>query len=178
MDWFVIFSGIVLGLASLQSAVGDEPGFKIKCQSPDDRIEYKLEEDCVAFEVRSRKGIGRASIERLGNSWPRCIVLRLRLKGLESFAITASPIKLNVSVSSQDGSVRMWKGDEEDDLLDEQSPYWIRSRLLDGQGNEAKRLPLNESYIELRLPQKLWEANQQALEPQSLELRWIDFYRS
>ena len=53
----------------------------------------------TTIEITSEFGIGRAEIRRLGDRWPRRIVLRLKLKALEGFSATDGKEKFQHSVS-------------------------------------------------------------------------------
>ena len=171
MKWQILL-GVILGWAGVSWGAEDEPSFQVKSQSPDDRIEITIADERMTIDVRSSTGIGRASIERQAGAWPDSITLRLRLKGLESLQLAAQSVKLNASVSSHDGSVSVWMKDREEEVLDEQSPHWIRLRMLDADGRVTQGIPLKAGYFEVRLPKKLWESN-----PKKIEIGWIDFYR-
>ena len=65
------------------------------------------------LNVTSRSGIGRAKIRRKSPQWPKVLVVRLHLTGLESFRITAAEKALEWSVSSSgDHAVRVaWRSE-------------------------------------------------------------------
>lgn len=97
--------------------------FKINTKQVDDRVEVKSHNDGTMFVVRSPLGISNASIERTTERWPDTIAIQMRLKGLESFKLSNGKIKLEASVSSHDGSMRLWKVGQEDSPLDSKGPY-------------------------------------------------------
>lgn len=66
--------------------------------------------------------------------------------------------------------MRLWKDGKEDIPLDAKSPYWIDVRILDGDGKEAKEIPLKGGYFEMQLPKALFKGNR-------ITVEWIDFYR-
>jgi hypothetical protein len=45
------------------------------------------------------------------------------MNGLESFQLTNEKVKLEASVSSQDGTGRLWKDGKEESPLDAKSPH-------------------------------------------------------
>jgi hypothetical protein len=102
------------------------------------------------------------------------VVLRLHLKGLESFRASNGNVKLSAAVSFQGGKAktRLWKDDKEDALLDEKSPLWTDIRVIEGDGKAARKLPLENGYFEIILPRELFKGG-----PKSITLSWIDFYR-
>jgi hypothetical protein len=83
-------------------------------------------------------------------------------------------VSLDAAVSIQEGKakVRLWKDGREDAPLDEKSPYWTELRIVGGDGQPPKELPLRDGYFEATLPKAFFEGN-----PKSITLHWIDFYR-
>ena len=153
----------------------DADTFKITTKKKDDAVEVQSDKDRTVFDVKSPFGIGQAVIERVGDEWPKAVVLRLHLKGLESFRASTGKVTLDAAVSSQkegNEKVRIWKDGKEDDPLDEKSRFWMGIRILTGDGKPAKQIPLKDGYFEIVLPQAFFEGN-----PQSITLNWIDFYR-
>lgn len=165
----------VAALIGMMSAVTvtDEPQFKITTMRDNDRVETKVEKDKVIFSIHSPFGISNAVIERMGEKCPDAVVLRLHLKGLESFQASNGKANLNAAVSSQNGKVRLWKDDKEDSLLDSTSPLWMEIRMVGGDGKPATTIPLKDGYFEMQLPRALFESN-----PKSITVKWIDFYRN
>jgi len=133
----------------------------------------KSEKDKVVFDVRSPFGISSGTIARTTEQWPGKVVVQLRLKGLENFNVSTDKLKLEASVSSQNGDVRLWKDGKEDSPLNSTSPYWMQIRIIDSDAIPAKAIPLKDGYVEMRLPKKFFEGN-----PKSITLNWIDFYRN
>jgi hypothetical protein len=67
----------------------------------------------------------------------------------------------------------VWKDGKEDAPLDEKSPLWTDIRIVGGDGEPAKELPLKDGFFEMALPKALFEGN-----PKSITLNRIDFYRN
>jgi hypothetical protein len=169
----LVISGI--GLADDADAPSDQPAkFKITTKRKDDNVEVKAEKDKTVFIVKSPFGISQAVIERQADTWPKTVVLRLHLKGLESFRASNGKVTVDAAVSIEEGKqkVRMWKDGKEDAPLDEKSPLWLDVRIVGGDGKPAKELPLKDGYFEVALPRAFFEGN-----PKSITLNWIDFYR-
>lgn len=159
-------------LVAALNCIADEP-FKITTKRSDDRVEVKSNDDKTLFVIRSPFGISNATVERTTEQWPDKVVIHLRLKGLESFKLSTDKLKLEASVSSHDGSVRLWKDAKEDSPLDSKSPYWMEIKTLDSDGEPTKAIPLKDGYFEMELPKKFVEGN-----PESIKVEWIDFYRN
>ncbi len=149
----------------------DEP-FKITTKRADDQVEVSIRGDKGVFVIRSPFGISKAVIERTGEHWPEKVVIQLKLRGLESFKLSTDKLKLEASISSHDGSVRLWKAGKEDTSLDSKSPYWMEVKALDNHGQPTRAIPLG------RLLRNA--ATQKAIggEPKSFSVEWIDFYRN
>jgi hypothetical protein len=165
---------LVLGLltAGVLTAA-DTPPFKIRTKHDDDRVDVKMAKDQVVLSVSSARGISGAVIERQHEAWPAAIVLHLQLKGLENFQVASDSVKLAASVSSQDGKVRIWQGDDEQAPLDNRSPLWMEIRAVGQDGQPTTTIPLKDGYFHVRLPAALFDGN-----PKTITINWIDFYRN
>jgi hypothetical protein len=174
MTHFLIPGLLVLAVAMTATAGDDKsPKFKITTKRDNDKVEVRADKDKTVFIVKSPFGISQAIIERTDEKWTDAVVLRLHLKGLENFRVTNGKVKLETSVSSQDGKVRVWKDGMEDAPLDAKSPYWMEIRMIGSDGKPAKAIPLKDGYFEMALPEALIERN-----PRSITVNWIDFYRN
>ncbi len=164
---------LVLAVTMAPCSADDTPRFKITTKRANDRVAVKSENDTALFDIRSPSGVGSATIERTAVQWPSKVVVQLRLSGLESFQLATDKLRLEASVSSQDGDVRLWKDGKEDALLNSKSAYWMEIRRKDSDGKQTKAMPLKDGYFEMQLPNKLFEGN-----PKLIALNWIDFYRN
>ena len=163
-------------LADDGDAPKDQPAkFKITTRRKDDAVEVQSDKDGTVFDVKSPFGISQAVIERVGDEWPKAVVLRLHLTGLSSFRAENGKVRLDAAVSIEDGKtkVRMWKDGKENAPLDEKDTLWTDIRIVGGDGKPAKELPLKDGYFEVALPKAFFEGN-----PQAITLNWIDFYRN
>ena len=156
----------------LSTPESDPPRFKITTKKQDDTVEIRADKDKTLFVVKSPSGISQAVIERKEETWPMVVVLRLHLKGLESFRVSHGKVRLDAAVSSQTGKVWLWKDGKEDAPLDEKSPIWAEIRIVGGDGKPARELPLKDGYFEVMLPRALFEGS-----PKAIRVGWIDFYR-
>ncbi len=149
--------------------------FKITSGRPNDAIVVRTDKDAATFDVKCPFGISRASIERQDEQWPKTVVFRLHLKGLENVKASNGKTTIEGSASIQDGKpkTRLWKDGRENAPLDDTSPFWIAIRILETDGAAAKAIPLQNGYFELTLPKAFFEGN-----PKSISVSWIDFYRT
>jgi hypothetical protein len=169
--------GTVLALSNYEGRIwaktGSSTAFDIKTKKPADRIKVKIEGDSAMLDIFSPSGIGGATITLTQGQWPKTVVLRLRLRGLESFNVSNGKIKLSVSVLSHSGNTkRLYLSEEGKDGNDGEWEPGREIKVLDAAGKPVKGLPDKGGYFEIALPKALLE-NQ----PKSLELGWIDFYR-
>jgi hypothetical protein len=136
----------------------------------DSEVRVKSDEEKTVLSVTSRSGIGRATIRRKSPRWPKVLVVRLHLTGLESFRITAAEKVLEWSVSSSgDHAVRVaWRTKDVERAVTDDSPLRKSLRIVGGTGE----FPLKAGCFEVTLPSELLDDN-----PQALTLQWIDFYR-
>ncbi len=168
-------SSIAVPIAVLVATLNlfvDEP-FRITTKHTDDRVEVKPQDGKAVFVVRSPTGVSHATIERTAEKWPNKLVIQLRLNGLENFRLSSDKMKLEASVSSHNGSLRLWMDGQEDSPLDSKSPYWMNMRILGSDGKPTQAIPLKDGCFELELPKKFFESN-----PKSFKIEWIDFYRN
>jgi hypothetical protein len=173
MSQFLISLVFVLAMVVTTAAGDGVPPFKITTKRDNDTVEVRADKDKTVFIVKSPFGISQAMIERKGEKWSDAVVLRLHLKGLENFRVTNEKVKLEASVSSQEGKVRVWKDGEEDAPLDAKNPYWMEIRMVGGDGKPAKAVPLKDGYFEMQLPRALFDGN-----PKTITVSWIDFFRN
>jgi hypothetical protein len=148
--------------------------FEIKCRKPEDRVTVALADGNVIFTVTSPRGIGGATIERKGETWPQAVVLRLHLRGLESLAISCGEMKLSASVLSHSGNARLLHlgtNGKEGPQLTKDSPHWTDVRVLDASGKPITGLPDKGGYFELAIPTALLE------KAKVMKVEWVDFYR-
>jgi hypothetical protein len=138
------------------------------------KVNVAVADGNAVFTVTSPRGIGGATIERTGEKWPKAVILRLHLRGLESLTISCGDMTLAASVLSHSGNARLLhlgtKG-EEGPRLTKDSPYWTDVRVLDALGKAITGLPDKGGYFELVVPQAMLEKGK------AMKVEWIDFYR-
>ena len=135
------------------------------------QVHFSTVGDTTVIDITSRFGIDKAQIKRKCDEWPKSILVRLHLSGLESFKAGGKDITVEWSVSSTAGQatrMSLWRGNGELAMPDN-SPYRTELRIVGGNG----KIPLKDGYFEVPLPAKLFAGN-----PQEITLIWIDFYRN
>lgn len=146
----------------------------------DSRVQILRDDKRTIVDVRSPFGIDKAVIHRAGENWPQPLIVRLHLRGLESFKIDNGTLAVGWSVSSTGEPktrVTLWQGREEKSLAID-SPFFTPVRIIRGEGklpdkaDDAPAIPLRDGYFEVTLPARLLADN-----PAQLALHWIDFYR-
>jgi hypothetical protein len=138
-----------------------------------DTITVRREGDTTFYSITSPNGIGGATISR-GTSWPARVVVRLHLRGLESFRLTSGDKTVAVSVLSHGrlatSQTIIVSGRERQ--LKPTDPLWILVERFNSEGQPIEELPGEGGYFQLTLPETLL-----ADRPTSLVLQWIDFHR-
>jgi len=168
----------VLTLLSAPLATAAPPSISI---DPEEEHSLAKEDDTTVVNIRSKRGIGRTSILAKDGQWPKKLVLRLHLKGLEKFEISDGKQSLITSVSStrqprrKDPTTYLTKGagagrENLDNQIRVDHPFSLNVKLVPGDGAAAK-IPL-KGYFEIEVPADLLKGK-----PESLKLHWIDFYR-
>lgn len=150
----------------------------VAADAEEQRVAAQFEPDQATYTIHSPTGIGKTSITKPTAGWPKTVTLRLCLKGLESFALSNGKTRLEGSVSSQDGTARVWKDGQEDKPLDVKNPYWLAVRRLDRAGKPTAGKPTTgnaaaDGSFELRLPPAFLKEN-----PATITVNWIDFFRN
>ncbi|TWT32586.1 hypothetical protein [Blastopirellula retiformator] len=172
---------LVITAATVITTVAADPAAKppltATANRNDTQIRVLTDEKQTVLDIVCPKGIDRATIKRTGDKWPEPLLVRLHLKGLESFRASAGKEKINWAFSSSDATRRSTPinvadgGTVDLPLFD----------LAEGPHNKGKllivdspyKIPLAEGgYFEVWLPVKLLKDN-----PAELKLSWVDFYR-
>ena len=177
LNQFLCF-GIAL-LVSVAACADDETSkrdsetrFKPQIDARGGEVKAVATDSGLVLEIRSPRGIGRATIIRRNATWPMVTKVRLHLRGLEGFQATVDGDGIGVSVSSSaaEQSIRAHaiKQGRESTQLKPGGDGWPETKVVAKQ----KRIPLRDGYIEITLPASLFQGN-----PEQLSLQWIDFYR-
>lgn len=169
LAWLLVF-GITVARAESDDKT---PAFKITSKRDNDTVAVAIENGSTVLSIRSPTGISQCTVERVGEKWPDAVVLRLYLKGLESFRVASGDTKLSAAVSSTADrpAVRFWKNGNENAPLDPKDRLWMEIRAVDRNGKPAVAIPI-DGYFEMKLSAALFESN-----PKSITIEWIDFYR-
>jgi|GEM_PF-773931 len=149
-------------------------GWTIECPKDGDRLKITPQKEGVVLEIYSHRGIGQATVERTTAPWPKPVLLRLHLRGLESLRVQAGPWGFEASVMSYPPYQTRLRvhGPEPFTPVDPKSPYWVEIRMVDSAGKPASKIPLEGGCFEVRIPPALLEKA-----PQKMQIHWIDFFR-
>jgi hypothetical protein len=168
-------------LAALFAGATEPPGFDIESLKPgevvrDGWIKVTLSEGAVVFDIHDARGIGGVRITPKSCGWPKPVVVRLHLRGLESLQISSGKFTLFGSVLTHSDHRRVLEIDEAGQRREagKDDPFWINIRTVDAQGRDTDHLPDPEKggYFEVTLPPALLNAD-----TLGMTLRWIDFFR-
>ena len=121
------------------------------------QVKVSHQGDTTVFHVADKFGIGNATIKLATGKWPKKVLVRLQLAGLEGFTLTVEKKVLRRS----DLKVRM--------LDSKGKPLPGRYLLKPTGANASKRVA---GYYEVELPATLLTAA-----VKEIKLSWVDFYR-
>lgn len=157
---FILSSLILLSLVACAPATTsiDRATYKAVPLKGDPVITFSTTNDMLLIDITSPTGIGGATIEKTSGQWPPKIVLRLRVKGLESFKFRYADATIDVSVSSQ-GNNAVREESSVTGPLQAGDPEWI----------EVTR---GEGYFDLQAPPAFLQSGES-----KFTIEWIDFYR-
>jgi hypothetical protein len=154
----------------MEKAADASVSFEVTARRDDSQVRFVTEGTTTVIHVDSEFGIDRATVRRKGEQWPGPMVVRLHLKGLESFQVGNGVESIHAWVSStgsHDSHIALKKGGSELSL-GRGTPHWTEVRII----GSLKAIPLKQGYFEITLPQALFKDN-----PREITLAWIDFYR-
>ena len=135
------------------------------------RLRFVREDRVTVIHIASERGIGNATIQPRALPWPRELLLRFHLRGLESLKINNGNHAIEVALGSiQPHSSRVSQlRDGKEQPLNRQSPLWTEVRVA---GSHAQ-LPLDKNgFLEVAVPASMLRGK-----VRQLQLQWIDFYR-
>ncbi len=146
-----------------------EFGFRTTVGREHTEVQVSPTKNETIFEIHSPFGIDAATIERLTSEWPPTMIVRLHLRGLESFQVRNADVTIQWSVSSSGGNASRvsLQRDKTETPISEGDPYHSAVQIVGG------KVPVKDGYFEVKLPEKFFEGN-----PSEIHLRWIDFYRN
>ena len=165
--------------ANTASFAADAPETLKLSLHPEDGHSLSVEGESATIDIRSPRGIGRTTVRSADGNWPKRLILRLHLKGLEHFEISNGLQALATSVSSTKGAaprpthVTPGAGaarPEIENQVTADHPLALHIRPVPAEGEKPK-IPLI-GYFEVEAPADLLKAK-----PRELHIRWIDFYR-
>ena len=147
--------------------------FEITTKKAEVRV-ARAREGAAVFEVECPKGIGAADITLKSGAWPDSLLIRLHLRGLESFKVSDGTTTVGASVSSHgDHAVRVYRGQGNAEKgIKKGSPFWTEIRAFGAGGKPVGKVPLNHGYFEVTVPKAFLNS-----QTKTIKLEWIDFYR-
>ncbi|QDU27277.1 hypothetical protein ETAA8_23640 [Anatilimnocola aggregata] len=140
----------------------------------DTKIEFASEGERTIVDIHCASGIDRCGLKRTGATWPKDVVVRLHLKGLEMFLVAADKNTIECAVPSSgapNSTCQLMSGKRVGEIT-AASPYFAQVRLV-AAGDKKPKIPLEGGYFEVPLPAQLLADNAK----NEIMLQWVDFYR-
>ena len=127
----------------------------------DPHVTFNPTAGTLLIDITSPTGIGSTRIEKTAGQWPSKIVMRLHVKGLESFKFRYADVIVAVNVSTHgDQTVsETYQQGGQTGTLSAGNPYWIA----------VTRGP---EYFDLEAPARFYKSGET-----KFTIEWIDFYR-
>jgi len=173
IGWLAASTLAISRIASGDALAQEVPVFQVKAEGDGANAAISIEEKVAAFDIHSRSGIGRATIEHVSGALPEKIVVRLHLKGLEEFQLSYGRTVVTARVSSSDSRNIVQSVDppgSDKRSITPDSPFRMEVRIASDQ--VAPRIPLEQGSFEITLPKDVFGKGRR-----SFSIRWIDFYR-
>lgn len=138
---------------------------------PGDQAQVTTNAGTVIVDLFSPTGIGSATVTL---PRPQPVLLRLHLSGMEELRFAYGEVEVLASVSSADASLResVRLGDEGEEAIEPDSPYWMDVRILDAAGAPTTTIPLQGGFFEVAAPEDFLTSGQS-----EFSISWVDFYR-
>ena len=117
-------------------------------------------------DIHCERGIDSCYLVRSGETWPKEIVLKLHLRGLESLKVSHgnSAIEWSVASTGDHAARASYYSGKRVAELTAADPLFSEARLIKGKEGA--------SYFQVAIPAKPLESN-----PPRIKVQWIDFYR-
>lgn len=124
--------------------------------------------------IHSPKGIGGVELSVTDGIWPKAVILRFYLRGLENLRIVSEGIALEASIKSYGENLVRQTAIIAGKVQEPASDHpWIMSvEIVDRQSTDVGKLPVVDGYINVGLPQTLFESR-----GRQFEIHWVNFYR-
>ena len=165
-----ILLATICWLYPLSGLTAHEPKFKVVTKRADDRLEITSSQEATTVSVRSQFGISSAVLSRVDDRWPKRMILRLYLQGLEGLKLSNGKTELVAEVSRADNKRYLHVTHNQQQAATRFDECEIRA--LDNNGRPSQAVPLKLGYFEVPLPKELFATN-----PESITINWVDFYR-
>lgn len=133
----------------------------------DAQVRFAERAGATVVEIKSKSGIGEATIARTGRDWPLPLIVRAHLSGLESFKLGKEGQMIEWSADREPGAGRATVlGDKTEEEIDPGDPLYTKATFIPADSDAEK------ACFEIPLPEAFFADN-----PQRVTLSWVDFYR-
>ena len=154
------------------ATAGGEAAWQINLKKKDDKVAIAIDGEKTIFTITSPSGIGSATVGPKSKQWPATVVVRLHLRGLESFAVSNGTVKVSAAWDGKLAREQLWVEGKEGPALDASNRLWVNMRAFDAAGKPAVAVPIQDGWFEVMVPNTILD------EGASLKLDWIDFHRN
>ena len=134
------------------------------------------ENDLTIIDVYSESGIGHLELSSKDEKMATELILRLHVKGLENLTLERAEMVVEASVSSNTPhhiSQSTSEAGAEPAALEPSDPLWLNIKMLNSDGSQSDKIPLEDGVFEIAVPPPLLLTGS----GDPLFVSWIDFYR-
>jgi hypothetical protein len=168
----LLTSGLAACTTSAPPSDSRAPEYDIVTPGAGDTVTISTKEDGTFIDVRSDRGIGKATVTLAAGQWPEGLTLRFYLAGLESLQLDYEDTKVALSVTTSSQILESANSADSGEIAtDPNSPYWMAVTFVDADG-QATATTTRDGAILVTMPPDFF-----AINPRSFGLNWIDFYR-
>jgi hypothetical protein len=158
LPWFVVLSLTACALSTVSSNPSAYKAMPLKGKPV---VTFSATNDILSIDITSPTGIGSTAIEKTDGKWPSKIVMRMHVKGLESFKFHYADTSIEVSASSHGAST----------VSETYEQAGLRGTLKFGDPSWIK-VTWGEGYFDVKASAAFLKSG-----ADKFTIEWIDYYR-
>lgn len=163
---------LLVSVTACASAPVVPPVYEIQTTKPQDQIAYEFKNNTAYFDITSPGGTGGAFVVHTQGDFPKAVMLRFHLKGLESLQLRFESGDVQASVASDGNHDVTERGHtdagQDETILTQDNSFWLPIEIV----SPTKNIPLEDGYFQVLLPRAFY-----ASRAREFSVEWIDFFR-
>ena len=149
---------------------------KFTIQTRSATVVQSVSGNTMTVDIRSQTGIGEATLIKDKGSWPKVLVVRLHIQGMERLQLITEDIEATLAINST--SPHRLRGQMKRngvELTQQRSDKILEKfdlSIVDADGQQPLVIPVKSGWIRFAVPPEFLHSASD-----SLTISWIDFYR-